>query len=71
MKIFLIIAGSLVAVSLFAYWLHGRIRQKLCCGTCGCNLVSEETKKKMLARRAKRALRKSKKCGGSCPAKRP
>ncbi len=68
MNTFLIIAGSLVAILLLAWWIHGRVRQSLCCGTCGCNLVSEKTKKKMLARRAKKQMRKDKKCG-SCPVK--
>jgi len=40
---------------------------QLCCGTCGCNLISEEQKKKVLAKREKKAMRKAK-CG-SCPNK--
>ena len=67
MNTFLIILGSIVALALIAWWIYRTIRISLCCGTCGCNLISEEQKKKVLAKREKKALRKAK-CG-SCPNK--
>ncbi len=70
METFLITTGIVVAILLFVWWLYRRIRQSICCGTCGCNLVSDKEKKRMLARRAKRLQRKNGKCK-SCPAKRP
>jgi hypothetical protein len=66
METFLITAGIILAIVLLIWWVYGLIRQSLCCGTGGCNLVSDKTKKKMLARREKKAQRKNKACD-TCP----
>ncbi|MFT5906463.1 MAG: hypothetical protein ACI9E1_002073 [Cryomorphaceae bacterium] len=68
MQTFLIIVGIVIVILFIIWWAHRTIRISLCCGTCGCNLVSDKTKEKMLARRAKKDLRKNKACK-SCPSK--
>jgi len=65
METYQIIIVSIVALLLIIWWVYRTIRISLCCGTCGCNLISEEQKKKVLAKRAKKEM---KKCG-SCPNK--
>jgi len=65
MKTVLIILAIIAAILLLAWYIHRTVRISLCCGTCGCNLLTDEQKKKMLAKREKKALRKSK-CGQSC-----
>jgi hypothetical protein len=69
METFLIISGITLAILLIIWWLYRAIRQSICCGTCGCNLVSDKQKKKMLARREKRSIRKNKKNCAACPIK--
>lgn len=42
----------LLAILLLAWKAYKSLKRSACCGSCGCNLMSEKDKKKMLAKRA-------------------
>ncbi|MGJ8657404.1 MAG: hypothetical protein ACSHX6_13225 [Akkermansiaceae bacterium] len=62
MQTFLIISAIVIAIAFLLWRAYRALQRSACCGTCGCNLMSEKQKKKMLAKREelvrKRATRK-------------
>ncbi|MFC4993466.1 hypothetical protein [Rubritalea tangerina] len=56
-----ILALSFVAAALlFLAWkIYRSLKSSACCGSCGCNLMSDKAKKKMLKKRKQAATRKT------------
>lgn len=50
-----VIALSIVTIAALALlWrVYRKLKRSSCCGSCGCNLMSDKAKKKMLQQRSK------------------